>query len=826
MKKILFIFCLVFFSLRSEAQIIHIVSNLNDSGLGSLRDKVNISNDGDVIRFDNSLIATGSATINLLSEITFSKELKFKGLYNSNDTLKISGGNTTRVFNIINCGKTIIDSMIIINGNSSGNGGAILRLNCNDTLFILNSTITDNNAFYGGGIYSKLDNDSILTSNLYVENSSISENTASINGGGVYFESSSDSSSTSIIIELSNFVGNVALNGAGVYYQSLSASTSVFSIDSSNILENVSTYNGGGVHCNFSNSSSLTISNSNIDKNIAGSNGGGINYASFYGSSPDSSNFSIIINNSTISENESYNGGGLSYSSSSLFSYQSFLTSIFNSTISNNNAANGGGVYSASSGASSDSLFLKNSTISGNTSNNGGGFFSSSNSSTASRFFSISNSTIYGNAAIDNGGGIYSNYQSSPSTITVKSSIIAENGSGVSGIYSFNSPIILSNSYNVFSNSLSGINVNDQISTALQLNLQSLSFNSGSTQTLLPGSGSVAQNNGDPTDLSDAQNGVIYGVRDIGAAEACHSASSIIENSCGSYSSPSGANTFTSSGVYSDTLVNVNGCDSILTINLTVNYSNTGDTTAVACESFDWYGTTYTSSATPTQTFINSLGCDSVVTLNLTINNSNTGTDVLTACNTYTWIDGNTYTSSNSTATHTLTTVAGCDSVVTLNLTINTVNSSVTQSGALLTANEPGATYQWLDCPAMTQINGATNQAYTATANGDYAVIVTINGCSETSTCNTVTGVGIIENDFGSGLLLYPNPTDGNFSIDLGENSQMVTVTMTDLSGKVIQSKTYSNEQLLNLKIEEPAGVYLLVIESGDKKAVIRLVKE
>jgi len=161
-----------------------------------------------------------------------------------------------------------------------------------------------------------------------------------------------------------------------------------------------------------------------------------------------------------------------------------------------------------------------------------------------------------------------------------------------------------------------------------------------------------------------------------------------------------------------------------------------------------------------------------------------------------------------------------------LNLTINTVDSSVTQVGILLTADETGATYQWLDCPVMTIINGSTNQSYTATANGEYAVIVTNNGCSDTSACYTVIGAGIIENDFGNQLRLYPNPTDGDFSIDLGGTFNAVTITMTDLSGKLIQSKTYNESQLLNLKIEEPAGVYLIKIESGDKKAVIRLVKE
>ena len=85
---------------------------------------------------------------------------------------------------------------------------------------------------------------------------------------------------------------------------------------------------------------------------------------------------------------------------------------------------------------------------------------------------------------------------------------------------------------------------------------------------------------------------------------------------------------------------------------------------------------------------------------------------------------------------------------------------------------------------------------------------------------------GIIENNFGNDLLIYPNPTNGIFSIDLGRNYQTVTITITDLNGKLIQSKTYNESKLLNLKLEKPVGVYLLIIESGDKKTIIRLIKE
>ncbi|MFT6322544.1 MAG: hypothetical protein ACJA2N_001445 [Salibacteraceae bacterium] len=200
--------------------------------------------------------------------------------------------------------------------------------------------------------------------------------------------------------------------------------------------------------------------------------------------------------------------------------------------------------------------------------------------------------------------------------------------------------------------------------------------------------------------------------------------------------------------------------------------------------------------------------------------------DTVSSCDSYTWVNGKTYTTSNSTAKYKLTSSIGCDSVVMLNLTLNTVNTSVTHQGLFLTADQTSASYQWLNCPSMIEIGGATSQSYIPKVSGDYAVIVSKNGCSDTSMCYGVVHVGIIENDFGSELLVYPNPTDGNVSIDLGNTYASVLVNLLDLNGKVIQSKTYNNSQILSVQIEHPAGVYLLVIESGNRKSAIQLVKK
>ena len=69
-------------------------------------------------------------------------------------------------------------------------------------------------------------------------------------------------------------------------------------------------------------------------------------------------------------------------------------------------------------------------------------------------------------------------------------------------------------------------------------------------------------------------------------------------------------------------------------------------------------------------------------------------------------------------------------------------------------------------------------------------------------------------------------PTSGNFSIDLGAVYESTGISITDISGRLIESKTIAQSQILNLSINEPAGIYFITIQAGDKKAVIRLIKE
>jgi hypothetical protein len=293
-----------------------------------------------------------------------------------------------------------------------------------------------------------------------------------------------------------------------------------------------------------------------------------------------------------------------------------------------------------------------------------------------------------------------------------------------------------------------------------------------------------------------------------------------LQSTCSSYTWVDGITYTSTTNAPIYTFTNIYGCDSIVNLDLTIN-SNFIVDTLNACNTYTWVdGITYTSSTNiPTYTFTNVNGCDSVVNLDLTINYSNTGTDFQTACGTYTWIDGNSYTASTNTPTYNLTNTFGCDSVINLDLTVNTVNNSITNTTPTLTADATGATYQWLDCDNnYAPILGETNQSFTATANGSYAVEVTQNGCVDTSTCEQVNNVGI--NEINSSITLHPNPTTG--IIELQVISSSFKVDVYDYAGKCLNSTSRSTIDLSDY----PSGIYLLKVTYGDKTEELRVVKE
>lgn len=287
-----------------------------------------------------------------------------------------------------------------------------------------------------------------------------------------------------------------------------------------------------------------------------------------------------------------------------------------------------------------------------------------------------------------------------------------------------------------------------------------------------------------------------------------------------------GANTYTASGIYMDTLSTVNGCDSIIMTTLTVDTGVvvtqtlnlcTGDSVMVGSNLYD-------STGVYTDTLVSAFGCDSVVVTNLTIVVANAFTQNINGCGTgYSLTVGNNTYTAAGTYTDTLMNVAGCDSVVTTNLTITIVNVNTTVSGfgyiVTATNSNPNTTYQWMNCSNGVQILGAVFQSYYATANGSFACIVTENGCPDTSLCTAVSNVGIADPSTAGSLSVYPNPTANTVTVT---NSIPTEIVIYNTLGEVVLAKQIQTTSTVDLSSFE-AGVYFICTSEGE---MIRLVKE
>lgn len=167
-----------------------------------------------------------------------------------------------------------------------------------------------------------------------------------------------------------------------------------------------------------------------------------------------------------------------------------------------------------------------------------------------------------------------------------------------------------------------------------------------------------------------------------------------------------------------------------------------------------------------------------------------------------------------------------CDSTVVLTLTEAVVNTTVVQNANTLIASATG-TYQWIDCNNNNApIAGATNQYYNATANGDYAVIVTQNGCSDTSLCFNVTGIGITE-IAGAALRVQGDMVTDVLWIEVLGATSRPNLEVLDPTGRVVLQRTVpgSGRQWLDVS-GLTTGMHFLRVTLGGEQRVFRFVKQ
>ena len=264
------------------------------------------------------------------------------------------------------------------------------------------------------------------------------------------------------------------------------------------------------------------------------------------------------------------------------------------------------------------------------------------------------------------------------------------------------------------------------------------------------------------------------------------------------------------------TIVGSNG--TILKVSICTGNASSSTLTETACTEYLFNNMLYNTSGTYTQILTNSVGCDSTITLNLTINQPSSATLNFTNCGPFT-LNNEIYISSGIFEQN-LQNVKGCDSTLTLNITINEIDTTVTQNGTELMSSQTGASYQWLECPSYSIIPGATSQNYTATSNGSFAVQVMYNNCIDTSYCYEVNSVGIDETNV-PGLEIYPNPSQGAILLSVSQAMQDATIRIYTITGQLVSQTEHIKGLTFETHLyEQSNGLYFIQIVDGENQLI------
>ena len=152
-------------------------------------------------------------------------------------------------------------------------------------------------------------------------------------------------------------------------------------------------------------------------------------------------------------------------------------------------------------------------------------------------------------------------------------------------------------------------------------------------------------------------------------------------------------------------------------------------------------------------------------------------------------------------------------------------DNTIVQNGITLSSAANGVLYQWIDCITNLPVPGATNQSFTTTeVIGTYAVVVSLNSCTDTSNCISVDQSGIHES--APVFEITPNPAQESVLISWG-NQVLEMIEITDEAGKLVYRKVVdATQNQMEIPLTKmAAGLYHLHLISGSMVSIEKLIK-
>lgn len=151
------------------------------------------------------------------------------------------------------------------------------------------------------------------------------------------------------------------------------------------------------------------------------------------------------------------------------------------------------------------------------------------------------------------------------------------------------------------------------------------------------------------------------------------------------------------------------------------------------------------------------------------------------------------------------------------NINISLLSNAASQVEDYLMATADGYSYQWVDCDdGNSPVPGATSQTFYPESGGNYAVeISNTEGCTRISECMSYIGLSLLENEFASGLSIYPNPGSGDVNIDFSDNQESIRVKIISVLGEIVNEYSYTNTSHIEFFIEGSAAWYFIEVENA-----------
>ena len=265
-----------------------------------------------------------------------------------------------------------------------------------------------------------------------------------------------------------------------------------------------------------------------------------------------------------------------------------------------------------------------------------------------------------------------------------------------------------------------------------------------------------------------------------------------------------------------------------------VNYSNS----ETACDEFFWSGVTYTESGVYSNSYITSTGCDSLATLDLTINYSSNSYESILSCDSYTWNE-TTYTESGN-YVYSSTNMNGCDNLDSLNLNILELENLLidgeqigfaetdNNSYSILNSNQ-SSTYFWSLSNNTGTIDGgnANNSEINISwgAEDSETILCAYEkdeyDCEGPETCITIdvkrpTSIKDFEEEI---LSIYPNPFKNQTKVSFNNSKQSkANLKLIDSRGRIVRDyKGITTNNIIIKKEKLAEGLYYIELKLNNQ---------